>query len=139
MGTHVAVALTTSDGRHYCIERTMDGYNLRSIIRHLIKTRQLGCIGDVADLEAITNHASLSGSLEYGFGSPKSEFNREHEQEYYCHIDKRSDTLYASFVMLLHPNDLMYLAEEGWNINEAWECPEDICPDTKAFREATKC
>ena len=120
MGTHAALAVTYDDKSHCCVERTLDGHflqdNTKDILLRVLKGEVI-VPQDEADL--------------IGNGSIEIDNNREHDQEYFLHIDYAKKEIYLLYFPTIEDDEfdvtlLKELYSHGWKVKGRDEC----CPLT---------
>ena len=117
MGTHGCVAITKSDGAHICCERTMDGYCSMDAMIHWLQTGLQE--EDYPDPDEIG-----AGGIQFNEG-------REHDQEYYYHVDFRDKIIQVSTIPV-ESNDigdilllLVSYIRQGWRVEIAYDCEHE--------------
>ena len=112
MGTHGALAITLENGEHFCVERTMDGYNVEEYFRSILrgdefpKTIDPGVIGN--------------GGIEAGI-------QREHDQSHFVHINHKDKVVTASGSPPLNEETLEVIGrwlKKGWKFDNGYDCCE---------------
>lgn len=120
MGTHAALGVTWKDGRHECIEWTLDGYNLLRLRDSILKA-------------AITeNEEALACFIHQETDRYLVEYcdEREHEQEYFVYVNFKwrvvllSQSMIDSLATVV--NWYNEFTAKGWILNVGYECPEHV-------------
>ena len=124
MGTHAAFAITHADGRHECVERTMDGDIL------------------IRFTEAWLLKGEIPTDLDEAIGHSGTEYNedREHDQSYFLIVDWKQKIIGLSFPLYTKECMLAFasLLDDGWQIVEACDCCDieppkgTVCPCMKS-------
>jgi len=121
LGTHGCIAITKSDGTHICCERTLDGYNSMDAIINWMRTG--------------LKEEDYPAPDEIGYGAVEFNEEREHNQEYYYHVNYKTKTIGGSNIPvptrdgnLTVSSIIMLIAEyikQGWRYEIAWECEHE--------------
>jgi hypothetical protein len=113
LGTHAAIGFLR-DGKHWCVERTLDGYILPGAIRTWIDH----VINNSGEVQWLPSEDDI------GAGGVEENDEREHDQEYFAFIDLDNKVLYVDANTLLElAEDPMKLAELVFNlyVNAKWK------------------
>ena len=122
MGTHGTFGITWASGKHECVEHSLDGQDLPVFIKKLFEKAPL------MELDLL--------SLPTNFGNGKVMFTaeREHEQEYFFHINFKTKTLEMTMfgtdpekpIVVEWLGEVPYklLKKKGWKFQYAADCCE---------------
>lgn len=130
MGTHAAFAVTYADGRHECVEKTMGGDELMHRVGvALIK------LGRPSEPLLPFLERELRAPT-WGVGKGERGADREHEPEYYIHINYAEKYVGLCGVETIKPvllaRILWRLTSLGWDIRWESDCPpESPCYTTE--------